>query len=83
MNQRQRFEAFVSVETTLPLGRVHSNPNADYVCDDTSIAWFAWQEAERQTVERCAQICESSSHRDDDMGAIFARNIRALEGQDD
>jgi len=40
-------------------------------------AWEGWQAALKVEREACAKVCDVRSHREDDMGAILARLIRA------
>lgn len=85
--QRERFEAWASSMTALPLGKVHSNKDARYVCDETDSSWIAWQEAERQAIERCAQVCkgldnDGNSYEYRSAAVWCAERIRCL-GADD
>lgn len=45
-------------------------------------AWLAWQEAERQMIERCAKVCEADESGRDG-GGYYAEVIRALGAEDD
>lgn len=54
MNQRERFEAWAQVE--------YRNAD-DYTHAEYDAGFAAWQEAERQMIERCAAVCDEKAGR--------------------
>lgn len=54
--QRERFEAWAQVE--------YRNAD-DYTHAEYDAGFAAWQEAERQMIERCAEVCESQATHTD------------------
>lgn len=46
-----------------------------YTFTDAALEAF-FHAAQRAEREACAKVCDSMSHRDDDMGAIIGRAIR-------
>lgn len=92
--QREQFEAWASKKygRHLPTERDEHG----YFDLRTDAAWLAWQEAERQMIERCAALCEAKAkewyarspraqhHQGGATGAICcAEAIRALGAEDE
>lgn len=86
MNVRKRFEAWAaSPLRDYELGTI----GGQYVSCMTCEAWAAWQEAERQMIERCAKVCDdlreerSRQHNNTGFNALHqcAEAIRALGEQ--
>lgn len=82
MNQRERFEAWAGCSINLS-----KDSDGEYWLTSTRTAWLAWQEAERQAIERCAKACkelDNEGNSDDYRAAArwCAERIRGL-GADD
>lgn len=55
-DSRERFEAWA--KTYWEPIKLNCDILPDYDYASTRTAWLAWQEAERQMIERCAKVCE-------------------------
>jgi hypothetical protein len=82
--QRERFEAYAkdkgwSIERWMTTDQPYAMPAVE-------AAWLAWQEAERQMIERCARVCESrymgDNTREDMEARRCASDTRALGAED-
>lgn len=60
--QRERFEAWAEMKFGRHLP-THERDECGYFDLRTDAAWLAWQEAERQTIERCAKVCDAEADK--------------------
>lgn len=87
--QRERFEACMRSCGEPTWRRVDTD---EYTNRAVRSAWRAWQEANRQAIERCAKVCDEKAayarlHGGAQNGALMAEmladDIRAMGDEDD
>lgn len=60
--QRERFEAFAKDQGwSVKRWKENGKRARAYQHVTVRAAWLAWQEAERQMIERCAKVCEGEA----------------------